>query len=254
MSGMLQEEARALLGAYTLGSLGKGERNAVEAQLQASAELRAELAEHQQALSRLTQAEPQLVLPTGMKADLLGRIGASSIKTQPPQKRAGFWETLTRGIAVPRFALLAVVLVLALGVGGLGFRVVQLNSQQVAQQRALAALLADNTAESRAMKGRPFAPAATGTIRFKPDGMLGVLEARGLPTLASDKVYQLWLVYPDNTRDTGALFNATNADGTTTVVVFAQKPFSSYVHFGISVEPAGGMPGPTGPGALSTRG
>jgi anti-sigma-K factor RskA len=83
MSGMLQEEARALLGAYALGSLSKGEHNAVEAQLQASAELQAELAEHQQALSRLAQAEPQLALPTGMKADLLALAQAPSSPNCP---------------------------------------------------------------------------------------------------------------------------------------------------------------------------
>jgi anti-sigma-K factor RskA len=162
------------------------------------------------------------------------------------------WEQLMRGLVVPRFALVAAGLVAALALGGLGARVVQLRNQQTAQQQALA-LRTDTTAQARAMRGRPFAPNATGTIRFKPDGMLGLLEARNLPVLENDKVYQLWLVYPDNTRDTGALFNSTNADGTTTIVVFAQKPFSNYVHFGISVEPAGGMPGPTGPGALSTR-
>ncbi|NJM39686.1 MAG: anti-sigma factor [Anaerolineae bacterium] len=252
MSAMSYEEARELLAAYALGALSRNERAAVEAQLQASAELRAELAEHLQALAQLTMAEPERELPSTMKADLLARIGTIPA---PPKRSplAGLLERLMRDVAIPRFALVTAGLVGALALGGLGYRVVQLSNQQIAQQEAMA-LLADASAQARAMRGRPFAPNATGTIRFKPDGMVGLLEARNLPVLERDKVYQLWLVYPDNTRDTGALFNSTNPDGTTTVVVVAQKPFSTYVHFGISVEPAGGMPGPTGPGALSTRG
>jgi anti-sigma-K factor RskA len=253
MSGMSQEEARALLGAYALGALSKGERNAVEAQLQASAELRAELAEHQRALSRLTQAEPQLALPTNMKADLLGRIGASPIKTQLPKQRAGILESLTHGIAVPRFALAAAVLVAALGVGGLGYRVVQLSNQRAAQQQALA-LITDTSAVSVKLKARPAAPNATGRIRYKPNSNIGILETWDLPVLEANHIYQLWLVYPDNTRDTGAMFKIVSEDGTATVLIMAPRPFGTYTNFGISIEPDGGPPGPTGPGVLSTRG
>jgi anti-sigma-K factor RskA len=255
MSGMSQEEARALLGAYALGALGKGERDAVEAQLQASAELRAELAEHQRALSRLTQAEPQLELPTAMKADLFTRLGASPINTPTPQpkRKAGLWESLTRGIAVPRFALAAAVLVAALGLGGLGYRVVQLSNQRAAQRQALD-LITDTSAVSVKLKARPAAPNAAGRIRYKPNSNIGILETWDLPVLEANRIYQLWLVYPDNTRDTGALFKIVSEDGTATVLIMAPKAFGTYTNFGISIEPDGGSPGPTGPGVLSTRG
>ncbi len=253
MSGMSQEETRTLLGAYALGALDKSERNAVEAQLQASAELRAELAEHQRALSRLTQAEPQLELPTAMKADLFTRIGASPITPPQPKSKAGLWESLTRGIAVPRFALAAAVLVAALGVGGLGYRVVQLSNQRAAQRQALD-LITDTSAVSVKLKARPAAPNATGRIRYKPNSNIGILETWDLPVLEANRIYQLWLVYPDNTRDTGAMFKIVSEDGTATVLIMAPRPFGTYTNFGISIEPDGGSPGPTGPGVLSTRG
>ena len=253
-STMSQEEARAFLGAYALGALSQTERAAVEGQLQASAELRAELAEHQRALSRLVQAEPQLDLPVGMKANLLSRIGAtaSPIQTKQVGLLTRVWEQMTRGIAVPRLGLLATTLVVALGLGGLGYRVVQLSNQSAAQRAALA-LLSDTTAVSVKLKGRPAAPNATGRIRYKPNSNVGILETWSLPPLEANRIYQLWLVYPDNTRDTGAIFKLVSADGTATVVVMAPKPFGMYTNFGISIEPDGGSPGPTGPGVLSTR-
>ena len=71
------------------------------------------------------------------------------------------------------------------------------------------------------------------------------LALQGLPALAEDRVYQLWLVRPDGNRDTGALFRSSGD-----ILVTAPQAFSSYVRFGVTVEPAGGSPSPTGPGAL----
>ena len=265
MNGISYEEARELLGAYALGALRADERTEVEAHLQASDLLRAELAEHQLALTQLTLAEPQLELPNEMKSALLSRLDATpqNIKqlnqrnqsNQPP-KRSGLaelWGQLTRGVAIPRFALGLAALAVVLGVGGLGARVVQLNNQRAAQQQALA-LLTDTTAVSVKLNSKSAAPKATGRIRYRPNSNVGVLETWSLPVLEANRVYQLWLVYPDNTRDTGALFKIVSADGTATVVIMAPKPFGTYTNFGISIEPDGGSPNPTGPGALSTRG
>ena len=262
---MSNEEARELLGAYALGALRADERTEVEAHLQASDLLRTELAEHQRALAQLTLAEPQLELPNEMKSALLSRLDATpqnikqlNQRNQPnqPPKRSGLaelWGQLTRGVAIPRFALGLAALAVVLGVGGLGARVVQLNNQRAAQQQALA-LLTDTTAVSVKLNSKSAAPKATGRIRYRPNSNIGVLETWSLPVLEANHVYQLWLVYPDNTRDTGALFKIVSADGTATVVIMAPKPFGTYTNFGISIEPDGGSPSPTGPGALSTRG
>jgi anti-sigma-K factor RskA len=80
---------------------------------------------------------------------------------------------------------------------------------------------------------------------------VAVLWAEDLPPLPASQSYQLWLIYADGTRDSGAVFSVP-ADGSATVVVVAPKPFSAYARFGISVEPAGGSPAPTGPAALAS--
>jgi anti-sigma-K factor RskA len=42
----------------------------------------------------------------------------------------------------------------------------------------------------------------------------------------------------------------TQVNGKASYVVIAPRQFNSYVRFGVSIEPAGGSPGPTGPAAL----
>ena len=255
---MTREEASALLGAYALGVLSHAERLAVEAYLQAAPELRAELAEHRHALTRLMNAEPVREPPAQLKNQLMAQVMATSsakkplLQPAPKPRRASLGSWLRAGLALPRFGVAALALVAVIAVGGLGTQVVRLSNEQIAYRQAMV-LMYDTTASSVALKGRPAAPAASGKLRFWPEGQVAVLEAYDLPVLESSRAYQLWLVYPDDTRDTGAIFQVTEPDGTTTVVVRSPRPFNSYVRFGISVEPAGGSPAPTGPGALSSR-
>ena len=263
---MTHEEASALLGAYALGVLSQAERTAVEAHLQAAPKLRAELAEHRHALTRLMNAEPLRAPPTGMKSQLMAQIAAAAktpplqsqplsepqAKSQPKSRRASLGDWLRGGLALPRLAVATMSLVALVAVGGLGSQVLRLSSEQLAYRQAMD-LMYDDGASKITLGGRPAAPAATGTLRFKPEGQVALLEAHDLPVLEPTRAYQLWLVYPDNTRDTGAIFQVDGLDGTTMVVVRSPKPFNSYVRFGISIEPAGGSPAPTGPGALSSR-
>ncbi len=259
---MTREEASALLGAYALNMLSAAERVAVEVQLKATPELRAEMAMHRQTLMRLNNAEPLREPPAQMKAQLMAQVMATTARpataapaktsSAPQPRRAGLGDWLRGALALPRVAVGALTLVAVLAVGGLGTQVVRLSNEQIAYRQAMV-LMYDTTASSVPLKGRPAAPDATGTLRFRPEGQVAVLEAHDLPVLESNRAYQLWLVYPDETRDTGAIFQVTEPDGTTTVVVRSPRPFQSYVRFGISIEPAGGSPAPTGPGALSSR-
>jgi hypothetical protein len=118
------------------------------------------------------------------------------------------------------------------------------------QQQALLTLVGGNV-RVVALSGRPPAAGATGSLRFTPDSTVALFEARDLPPLPPSQAYQLWLIYPDGTRDSGAVFSVPPT-GETTLVVVAQQPLGSYARFGVSIEPAGGSPAPTGPPALSS--
>lgn len=178
--------------------------------------------------------------------------GGVAAKIQPAPARPSLWARLAQGWAAPRrgvaFAGMALVLAVALIAlaGPIGQFAAALQNRQMAQQ-----LAADPAAAQLPMFGRPAAPQASGTLRFRPDAKTGVLEARALPALPANQAYQLWLVNPDGTRDSGAIFQVRNSDEW--VAVSGSKPLGQYIRFGITVEPAGGSPGPTGPGALNSQ-
>jgi hypothetical protein len=91
---------------------------------------------------------------------------------------------------------------------------------------------------------------AGGTIVIDNDQRVGVLIAWGLPPLEGSRAYQIWLVAPDGTRTSGGTFAVTRAMPYTSVVFRAEAPMSSFRGLGVTIEPTGGSPAPTGPRVL----
>jgi len=85
--------------------------------------------------------------------------------------------------------------------------------------------------------------APTGTIVLSRDGEYGTLVVDNLKP-ASGRQYQLWLIQ-NGTRISGAVFSV-NDEGYANVSVSSVAPLSSYSEFGITAEPIGGSPSPTG--------
>jgi anti-sigma-K factor RskA len=69
-----------------------------------------------------------------------------------------------------------------------------------------------------------------------------------LEPLGPDQQYQLWLI--KDGRISGGVFDVGD-DGYGSLTVRAPDPLDSYT-FGVTVEPAGGSPGPTGPRVLAS--
>lgn len=94
------------------------------------------------------------------------------------------------------------------------------------------------------LAGTDSAPGAVGMIVISKDGAQGTLVVDHLPALASDHQYQLWL-NKDGKRVSGGVFSVDQA-GYASLWVWSPSPLAGYTSFGITVEPAGGSPGPTG--------
>ena len=56
--------------------------------------------------------------------------------------------------------------------------------------------------------------------------------------------YQLWLIR-DGERTSGGVFSVSQS-GYTAMQVYSREPLASFDAFGITIEPYGGSPGPTG--------
>jgi len=97
---------------------------------------------------------------------------------------------------------------------------------------------------SLALVSTTSAPEASGIVVISMDGEYGTLVVDRLPTLDKTQQYQLWLMQ-DGTRISGAVFSV-GQDGYGSTPILAPEPLTRYSSFGITVEPSGGSPHPTG--------
>jgi anti-sigma-K factor RskA len=89
-----------------------------------------------------------------------------------------------------------------------------------------------------------FAPEASGILVISANGKHGTLVVNELPDLDSEHEYQLWLI-KNGQRTSGGVFSV-GEDGYGSLWVGSKTPLADYSGFGITIEPEGGSPGPTG--------
>jgi anti-sigma-K factor RskA len=87
-------------------------------------------------------------------------------------------------------------------------------------------------------------PQATGSVVMDQSGRYGTLVVSKLASLDPSQKYQVWLIQ-NGQRTSGGLFSV-NEDGYASLELWAPQPLNQYEAIGITVEPAGGSPGPTG--------
>ena len=222
-------EIRELIPAYALGSLDDDERAMVARHLQLCSACRAEMNSYEAVAGALALAVPSATPSPDVRRRLLrevhGRTSTAPRRQPIPRLPAGrrAWPVM------------AVVGLAAVVVGVLLWTM-------------LAGLIPGQS--SVTLRPTDFAPDATGELRFE-GGDEATLEVSGLPVLPAGRQYQLWLV-DDQTRDSGAIFEV-NAAGWAEVPVTLTRDAGQYDAFGITVEPAGGSPGPTGERVLGSR-
>jgi anti-sigma-K factor RskA len=88
------------------------------------------------------------------------------------------------------------------------------------------------------------APGAAGTLIMNQSGEYGSLVVDNLAMLDAGHQYQVWLI-KDGNRTSGGVFSV-RTDGYASMEITAPLPLNQYQSIGITVEPMGGSPGPTG--------
>ena len=114
--------------------------------------------------------------------------------------------------------------------------------------RSLERLTGSLPAQVAVLGGTGEAPGARGAVFYRAAEPRATLVAEGLPLPGAGRQYQLWLIR-DGERDSGGVFSV-SPRGYGTLEVSAPLPVGAYQAFGVTVEPAGGSPGPTGPRVL----
>lgn len=230
-----------LIPAYVLDCLEEHEATLVTDHLAVCAQCRAEIRIHQEVASQLAYSTPQVDPPASVKAGLMSRVQAGQTAQQKSEHATNNWLDELRRTFMQLFAkrlspgwsLISLSLILALATSNvlLWGQVNQLRSGS--QQMQVVAL-----------QGTDLAPRASGLIVISRDGNHGTIVVEELPVLDESQEYQLWLIR-DGQRTSGALFSVSE-DGYSNNWINAPEPLTNYSSFGVTVEPAGGSPGPTG--------
>lgn len=237
MMGDNHETFRELLPAFALGSLDTAESAALAAHIKECPECADELTTFQHVADSLGLAVPQMAPLAGLRERVLSAARATTplpaAKATPTPRRAA-----PRPLPARRaWPVMAVVALAAVVIGGLLLAA-------LAGLRAVPPVVA--------LLPTDLAPEAAGELRFGRDGQAATLEVFHLPPLPADQAYQLWLLR-DGERDSGAVFDV-NENGWAEVAVELPRPAAQYNAFGITIEPSGGSPGPTGERVLGSGG
>jgi anti-sigma-K factor RskA len=221
-----------LLPAYTLDILTDEETSLVAEHLTGCQTCPAEYQRLQLVADELPLALVQTAPPARVKDALMGSIHAHHIKPIPAS-RPTTWQKLTDILRL-RFPALVVALILVLSFGNLLlWRQLNLsNSQTTSPMRVLALANTNN------------APQALGTLVVGQSGDYGSLVVDHLQTLDNAHQYQVWL-NRDGERISAGTFSV-NHEGYASLELKAPIPLILYDTIGITVEPTGGSPGPTG--------
>jgi len=98
------------------------------------------------------------------------------------------------------------------------------------------------------MTNTQYSPGAVGTMVVSPNGQDLTLVVDRLTILEPNKQYQVWLI--KGTEHVSAAIFSVDQSGYASVVIQAPQPIQQFDAVGISVEPAGGSPQPTGTSVL----
>ncbi len=243
MSIREHEELLNLIPAYALNSLDADEAKMVNHHLPGCEICKAELASYESVVDVLPLAAPEISPSPLLRDRLMSEIReelvpdkiSESIPQSDPDSERDWWRQVSEAIqnllSGPRWRPVALVFVVALLVGNaLLWR--QLNAPDPNSWRRVR------------LSGTEIAPEARGIIYISADGQNGTVIVDGLPQLSSEQQYQLWLI-EDGERTSGVVFSV-DKYGYRGIQIQSPIPLQEYGAFGITIEPAGGSPAPTG--------
>jgi len=233
MSLELEEHVIDTLPAFVLDALTADEKDKVAEHLATCPVCLAEFTRLQQVADELPLAVMQTMPPPVIKENLMRAIHSSQIKSPGATDQLPFWERLRNILRVqlPAYGL-ALIVLLVLG-NLLLWRQVNLTGRTTSTPMRVIALA--NTQNSAK---------AIGTLVMDPEGKYGTLVVDNLPVLDPAKQYQIWLL-KGTERTSGGVFSV-NSEGYASLEIIAALPLVSYDAIGVTIEPYGGSPGPTG--------
>ncbi|MBI5305536.1 MAG: anti-sigma factor [Chloroflexi bacterium] len=255
------QEIQELIPAYVLDAVTDQERIAVETHLPRCPDCAQLVAAYRPIADSLAAS----VQPVEPSADLKYRVLAATMPRAKSSPARDPWFTrLGSALAAlfrsPIFSATALVLVVVLALWNFSLHN-QLDDQTAANQRFITELsrqrdvmsvMAYGAGQPRQITGTEIAARSTGRLYGKSDQVTFAMVVHGLPASKPGKVYQLWLIEVSGDRTSGGTFTV-GEDGYGWLSIHSPKPLGDYQGIGVTEEPAGGSPKPTGPKVMGTN-
>lgn len=254
---MNRDEIAELAAGYSMGALDAEDRARFETLLAAGdVDATAALRDFESAVTGLA-AETTATPSPAVKAALMARIDAqgrslealvrtfSSVK--PDRLRRSTWTLVLSGAIAAGIAAIAVGLVAS---AAYDRRLTQLAHEAVAlkqeteRQQSLVALLRDPATQVVALSGLEPAPGAKARMLWHATAG-GLLVAQGLPSVPEGKAYELWAIAGAGAPQPAGVFTV-DAKGVGSLRVAPIQAGGAVDTFAVTLEPAGGVPAPTG--------
>jgi anti-sigma-K factor RskA len=240
---MSEEHVFDLLPGYALGILDDAELLMVFEHLKDCLACQQQHAIYAETVGQLAMGETQAIPATGLKTKVLQKINLAAVNSQSRTKNTtspsmSFLEILRNFFRHPAgvvFGLLTLIAILFLGVNYYLLR------QQVNE---LQAQIPSGYMQVIRLEGSDIAPETSGYVMVFKNQNYGSLAVTHAPLLSEDQQYQIWLI-KDGVRTSGGVFSV-NETGYGNLMVSADQPLGSFQSFGITIEPFGGSPQPTG--------
>ncbi len=219
--------------AYVLDSLEPDERAAFEAHLAGCSECAAEVRSLRAVTGALARGVAAADAAPELRERVLGALPNAVVHEKPAKPAARTGGRILRWL--PAAAALALAL-------GLGVYAVLLQDRLAEAQSALGVLAAPDVARID-LAGQPVAPLARARALWSRErGM--IFSVTNLPPAPEGRVYQVWVVTPNAPVSAGLL--TPDASGAGSAYFDTPPDIPPPVAVAVTLEPAGGVPAPTG--------
>jgi anti-sigma-K factor RskA len=224
--------------AYALGALDADEAAALEAHLATCQTCSAELASYREVSDALLLAPAPLRPSNQVRRNLQDRLPSR----QKRASRRPAWGALAWGVGAAVVLLLVLNVFALVQLGAIQRRQAQVSSQLTNAQTALAMLSYPGTENIPIEAG-----SVAGRLLLDKEQNSAVVVVWDLPALPASQTYQMWLISPNGDRVSAGTFRPEDGWSYTAQSIAPGHDLSQFTGLGVTIEPAGGSPQPTGP-------
>jgi anti-sigma-K factor RskA len=236
---------------YAVGALDEDELSQFEAHLASGCALcESHLVKSRETLLNLPRSLAPLEPPPRVKAELLKRIAPETkIALEQKTRSPRLWWNLAGGLAAAAVLILVSWNLIATKnqVRELEGRLAALQGQ-VSEREEVIQFLSDPRVRIVNLAALPASSGARAQLLWNPVSRTGLLLATGLQQTPPDKAYELWGIAGAKPVPAGVF--VVNQGGVTLFRLPALPETNNFDKFAVTLEPAGGVPQPTGPMVL----